>query len=377
MRFSFGKKRKSDLTVQTAVSDVYNEGLFSYFGTCAPAAACERKMYKSLRENVPVIDAAIYKIVRLVGGFEVLCGNKRIQSELKDFLMTVKVNSCETGINSFVSGYLEQLLTYGTAVGEIVTDGSREISGLYIASLDDVELCAGKNPFDLKIYSIGGYGERTLVPYPELILCGTLMPEPGNVYGTSILRGLPTVSDILMKIFRAVGTNWDRVGNVRFAVSYKPGENERGFSKERAKQIAGEWSKAMKSREPKDFVTVGDVSIKVIGADNQIPDSSVSVRQLTEQIVSKLSIPPFLLGLTWSSTERMSSQQADILTSELEYYRRAVECTVKKICDVYMKLKGVREKVEIVWDNINLQDEVELARARLLNAQADKLEKGG
>ena len=42
-----------------------------------------------------------------------------------------------------------------------------------------------------------------------------------------------------------------------------------------------------------------------------------------------------------------------------------------------MKLKGVREKVEIVWDNINLQDEVELARARLLNAQADKLEKGG
>ena len=377
MRFSFGKKRKSDLTVQTAVSDVYNEGLFSYFGTCAPAAACERKMYKSLRENVPVIDAAIYKIVRLVGGFEVLCGNKRIQSELKDFLMTVKVNSCETGINSFVSGYLEQLLTYGTAVGEIVTDGSREISGLYIASLDDVELCAGKNPFDLKIYSIGGYGERTLVPYPELILCGTLMPEPGNVYGTSILRGLPTVSDILMKIFRAVGTNWDRVGNVRFAVSYKPGENERGFSKERAKQIAGEWSKAMKSREPKDFVTVGDVSIKVIGADNQIPDSSVSVRQLTEQIVSKLSIPPFLLGLTWSSTERMSSQQADILTSELEYYRRAVDCTVKKICDVYMKLKGVREKVEIVWDNINLQDEVELARARLLNAQADKLEKGG
>ena len=377
MRFSFGKKRKSDLTVQTAVSDVYNEGLFSYFGTCAPAAACERKMYKSLRENVPVIDAAIYKIVRLVGGFEVLCGNKRIQSELKDFLMTVKVNSCETGIKSFVSGYLEQLLTYGTAVGEIVTDGSREISGLYIASLDDVELCAGKNPFDLKIYSIGGYGERTLVPYPELILCGTLMPEPGNVYGTSILRGLPTVSDILMKIFRAVGTNWDRVGNVRFAVSYKPGENERGFSKERAKQIAGEWSKAMKSREPKDFVTVGDVSIKVIGADNQIPDSSVSVRQLTEQIVSKLSIPPFLLGLTWSSTERMSSQQADILTSELEYYRRAVDCTVKKICDVYMKLKGVREKVEIVWDNINLQDEVELARARLLNAQADKLEKGG
>lgn len=51
-------------------------------------------------------------------------------------------------------------------------------------------------------------------------------------------------------------------------------------------------------------------------------DSDIPVRQLLEQIVAKLGLPPFLLGLSWSSTERMSSQQADILTSELEAYRR-------------------------------------------------------
>ena len=70
----------------------------------------------------------------------------------------------------------------------------------------------------------------------------------------------------------------------------------------------------------------------------------------------------------------MSTQQADILTSELEYYRCILNSTVTKICDTYFRLNGIQTDFEIVWDNINLQDEVELARARLLNAQAQKLE---
>ena len=47
----------------------------------------------------------------------------------------------------------------------------------------------------------------------------------------------------------------------------------------------------------KDFVAVGDVDIKVIGADNQMIGTEVPVRQMLEQIVAKLGMPPFLLGL--------------------------------------------------------------------------------
>ncbi len=48
----------------------------------------------------------------------------------------------------------------------------------------------------------------------------------------------------------------------------------------------------MRSGSVKDFVAVGDVDIKVIGADNQIPDSEIPVREMLEQIVAKLGIPP-------------------------------------------------------------------------------------
>ena len=124
----------------------------------------------------------------------------------------------------------------------------------------------------------------------------------------------------------------------------------------------------------KDFVAVGDVDIKVIGAENQIIDTEVPVRQLVEQLVAKLSVPPFLLGLNWSTTERMSSQQADILTSELEYYRRLLTPVLTKICSAFLRLCGSGKGVEINWANINLQDEEALARSRLYNAQAKAVE---
>ena len=124
----------------------------------------------------------------------------------------------------------------------------------------------------------------------------------------------------------------------------------------------------------KDFVAVGDVDIKVIGAENQLIDTEIPVRQLLEQLVAKLSIPPFLLGLNWSTTERMSSQQADILTSELEYYRRLLTPVITDVCSVFLRLCGSSKGAEVRWENINLQDEEALAKTRLYNAQAKALE---
>ena len=148
-------------------------------------------------------------------------------------------------------------------------------------------------------------------------------------------------------------------------------------SRERAQQIANEWADGMNSArygKVKDFIAVGDVDIKVIGSENKLFDTNVPVRQLLEQLISKLAIPPFLLGLNWSSTERMSSQQADILTSELEYYRRLVTPVLREIGDAFLCVTGADAVCSVQWDCINLQDETELANARLKNAQAKEIE---
>ena len=333
----------------------------------------ERRLYKALRDQIPIIDAAIGKIIRLAGGFQVTCKDPEEQRLISQFLCSVPVNGAQQGIQSFLDSYLEQLLLYGTAVGEIVLDPEGHIGALYNASLDDVEL-RQESPLEMKIFTREN-GEAKPLPWPELVFSTALCPEPGTPWGVSILRSLPFVTEILLKIYRSIGINWERVGDVRFAVTYKPGnDGDRAFARERAAQIAGEWRKAMQNEAPSDFVAVGDVSIQTIGADGKILDSEVPVRQMLEQIVAKLGLPPFLLGLSWSSTERMSSQQADILTSELEFYRRLLEPAIRKICGLWFRLEGKAQDYEILWDEITLQDETENANARWLNARALQLE---
>ena len=125
----------------------------------------------------------------------------------------------------------------------------------------------------------------------------------------------------------------------------------------------------------RDFVAVGDVDIKVIGADSQVLDSEVPVRQILEQLIARTGIPPFLLGLSWSTTERMSKQQADLLTSEITAIRRSLEPAVRRVCRLWLRLHGWSEDLEVEWEDINLQDLVEEARAELYHAQAEQIRK--
>ena len=360
-----GRKKRERLTaasVQTYAGPAF-PGL--------PLGAGERQLYKALRESVPIIDAALYKLRRLLGDFTVTCRDPAAQAGLEDFLAKVQVNAAGAGIGEFVGVYFEDLLTYGNAVGEMVLQGEH-IGALYNAGLDQLDL-EEDGPLGVKGYARGAEGRREC-PYPQLLLVSALNPEAGRPWGVSVLRGLPFVSQVLLQVYHTLGVNWERLGNVKFAVTCKPDGLGGMLAGDRARQVAREWKRAMTSREPCDFVAVGDVSIRAIGADNQILDSQVPVRQMLEQIVAKLGVPPFLLGLSWSSTERMSSQQADMLTSELDAYRRVLTPVVGKICDTWLALEGYEPGCRVEWEEITMQDEVDHANARYLTARAKKLE---
>ena len=370
------KKNEDSMSVQTCAQKSVSHPFLS-LADYNPYLKKQYELYESLREAVPVIDAAISKLTRLLGTFSVRCSDDTAQKSLDDFLMNVRVNNCSNGVFQFVYTYFDQLLTYGTAVGEIVLSKDRgDILALYNASLSDIELKAESTALDLSVYVKTADGTLKKVKNQDLLCVSLLNPTPGRSEGTSLLKGLPFVSSILLKIFNTIGVNFERVGNVRFAVTYKPTDSGGISSKQRVKEIASEWSRAMRDKSQVcDFVSVGDVSVKVIGADNQVLSCDVEIRHLLEQIVSKLSVPPFMLGLSWSSTERMSAQQADILTSELEHYRTILTPVIRKICRQYLRMQGLNDEISIEWSNINLQDEVELSKARLTNAQAEQIER--
>lgn len=331
-------------------------------------------LYYALREGVPIVDSAINKIVRLIGGFTFETGNENLDREMGEFFDTVNVGGNQQGIQSFVDGFFDQLLTCGTAIGEIVAD-ENEIYALYNGETRSVDVKRSQNGIDLEFFNSSGSSPMP-VKNPELILFAVLNPKPGKISGTGLLQGLPFVCDILLKIYNTIGTNWERVGNLRYAVTYKPQNDsaDKAFAKERANQMAQAWKDAMSSKDSvKDFVAVGDVNVKVIGADNQVLGSEVPVRQMLEQIIAKTGLMPYMFGLSWSTTERMSQQQADILTTELKAYRRIITPILKKIGDTYLRLRGISAPVSVVWDDITLQDQTQIAQAKFYNARAEQI----
>ena len=348
------------------------------FGAPQENPLTEWRLYDALRSAVPVIDAAIRKIVRLTGGFRLTVpeSEPEAQAVLDRFCAGVPVNASGCSLQLFADRMLDSLLTYGNAAGELLTDEAGVPAALMTAHpavLAVTPEAPDRCSFSLRTAD----GLTKPLPHPERILFAALDPPAGAVCGVSVLRGLPAVSEILLKIFSCIGQNYERAGNVRYAVTYRPDRDAAGFAKEHAGEIAAAWKEginAAKYGEVQDFVAVGDVDIKVIGAENQLFDTNVPVRQLLEQIISKLSIPPFLLGFSWATTERMSTQQADILTSELEYFRRILTPLLRRIGTAVLFAAGFAAEPEVVWDSINLQDETELAEARLKNAQAREIE---
>ncbi len=370
-----GKKKRSGAAVSAAAvqTSAFSNHPFAHLGGFSNLGLNNR-VFRSLRESVPIIDAAVLKIIRLMNDFTFETGNEPVDRQMNSFFENICVGGNQTGISAFVSTYMSDLLTYGSAVGEMIADGSG-FYALYNGELNTLEVKRAKNGLDIEFFNSG-----KKLPRQELILFSALNPEPGSIMGTSLLKGLPFICDVLLTIYNTIGENWEHAGNLRYAVTYKPADSDTdaGVARERAQQICRAWQDAMSSKDTvKDFVAVGDVSVKVIGADNNVLSSEVPVRQLMEQIVAKTGLPPYMLGLSWSTTERMSRQQADMLTTELEAYRKIITPVLVKIARKYLEINSVYLPVVVKWETITLQDETELAQARLYDAQAQNLLKEG
>jgi hypothetical protein len=378
--FTGRKKEAKCLSPQAVQIRSRDRHPFGALNGYVPLRNGEFALYRTIREAIPIVDAAILKLIRLAGGVSVQCDDCAAQRSMEEFLETVPVGRGQVGLQSFLDCFLDSMLTCGRAVGEIVpTRDNREIAALLCGDVGAIEIQEGDNPLEFCLCGRGENGGFEPFLRPDLILFSVFQPETGSPYGVSMLRSMPFLTELLLKIYQSMGMNWERMGNLRFAVTYRPGNDpgELLHLQERCDEIAREWSAAMqcsKNGEVRDFVAAGDVEIKVIGADNQILDSETPVRQILEQLIAKTGIPPFLLGLSWSSTERMSTQQADMMTSEITAIRRAMEPAVRKICHHWLRMHGFDGGVKLIWDDINLQDLTEEAKARLYDQQARAIE---
>ena len=107
----------------------------------------------------------------------------------------------QRGLQSFLDQYLDSMLTCGQGVGEMVLDREGgDIAALLCADPGQIEIREGETPLEFRLCTRGRDGQPVELPWQELLLFTPFQPGTDNPYGVSLLRSMPFLSGILLKI---------------------------------------------------------------------------------------------------------------------------------------------------------------------------------
>lgn len=331
-----------------------------------------------LRESIPLIDATILRMKDLIGFPEVEAAD-RLKRDIDGFLQRVPVNRIQFGAETWLRSHLDNAYTFGRSHTEIVlTADRRDVFGLVEVYTPTCGLRPTFDGFALNVvqYQYGGGVPLTLVP--ELLLTSVHDFRGDDPNGNSLIASLPFVSQILIKIYDAMRQTWERWGCPNYWVNWEPPDTWNDPDGTQGAAVLAPIQQALYSSDLnrangkiQHVVTTGKVTLAVMGADGQVLEFTETAKEFAQQILAKTGIPPFMLGLSWSTTERMSTAQAKLLTEVIEAGRMMVEPQIRQLIDLRQRLVGRTGRYELSWPKVSLQDLLDVSRADLMEKQAE------
>lgn len=366
--------------------------------------------YEALREAVGMLDGGINRLVTLDGIVRVRGTNERLVETIKhEFMDVVPVGDGEVGLQAFYAAQGNEIYEQGFSVGELVMDRKgRELIGLQVADskgigfrrdagvlrtyyrppapkkgnrrdgTDEVETV-------LRNQGMGALSTATQSQFvelpPERLIYASYQAEANNPYGTSIMRSVEFVAQILLRIHNATGQVWDRFGDPPLQLTYKT-KNRKLDGKDldkRRDELAATLKKVLDSKRSgnsADFVQAiaadDDITIKVIGGDGKPLEIEMPARHMVEQILAKFGLPSWMLGVQWSTAERMADQQSEMALQEsrTRFERRKPGLTA--VVQTWLRGRGITWQPgdwDLYQELPSLRDELKRAQAAFLRAQ--------
>lgn len=342
--------------------------------------------FEFLIESVPICGAAINKLVTLDGIPIVTGNNQKLVDEINEWMQHIPVNDIQRGLQSFHQGLSREAFEQGFAFGEFITNKNRtDIIGLRVADSKFIKF--SRDETGLRVYqrADGDNQEREL--NQSNLIYFSVNNENTNPYGTPVLRGCEFVSKIITTIYQATGNTWERFGDPSYSVIYKTSKKDGVDLEARRATIAAELNAALRAKKAgksADFVraidTNSEINISVIGADNTvILDMDVPMKYLIQDICGVTGLPAWMLGYSFSTTERRANFEAEMVLADVAVRQTAKTPHFERLISTMLLLRGRTWKPgdwQIEWKQVNLHDLVAQAQARFLNAQADMMGQG-
>lgn len=375
-------------------------------------------LYEALRENIGVIDRALRLLVTFDGIIRIEGKNQKLVDEITEWGKHVRVNDTEFGLQAFINNLSNEAYEQGHSVAQYVASPSLDdIARLVVADSKDIIYLRGTNGLDiwyrpaLPVFGInrsstervqdilqGKYnpsellGKMAGIGYAKVegdnVIPYSVNNENQNPYGTSFLRSTLFAAKNLLTIHNSVRLNWERYGDPAYFIKYKGSKGDMGEATMAARLSAITKSfnlvmDAKKKGTSADFVQAigkdSDLTIEIIGAEGKVMQMEIPARAMLEQIISSTSIPPNLLGLQWSSTERNAQFQVEVALNEGFIRSSLKNALVERLIMALLRLRGRSWRPgdwRVVFDQPNLHDLVAQAQANFLNAQADQMRAG-
>ncbi len=370
----------SDRTGGFQLRPNYGQGPFTPYYKQFIARKVEPVFFEFLRESIPIVDAAINRLVSLDGHIEVAGNSEDLKDEISEWMDNIRVNDVQRGAQAFHQSLTNEAFEQGFGLGEFVANEARnDIVQLRTADSKFIKFSRAGDGLDISQKADDDIDWRTL--NPDSLIYFSICNENQNPYGTPLMRSCEFVSKILTTIDNSLLNVWERFGDPSFNIIYKTSKKDGTDHAARRQQIETEFNTAIRAkREGKsaDFIRAIDkdseLTIEVIGHDNQVLELEVPSRHVLEQVVAKTGLPPWMLGLHWSTTERLSNAEAEMLLADVATRQAAKMPLFYNLVATMLALRGRRWKKGdwyLKFANVNLHDVVAQAQARFLNAQAD------
>lgn len=345
-------------------------------GTTTLRSNVPQQLLAQFYTNIPLLRRTVSVLSQFVGEPELRAGNDQQTEELQAWARTVPVGYVGRGLQTWLVDHLSQALVYGYAVGEAEIPPLRDTVGRLWSYRSDKFYFESDAAGALTIKQRDTVQSSGLNPLTAVST--TYDPQGCDPHGQSLFLALPTVAQTWLDMLFAYRATWRRNGIVSWHWNWEPPETLDDPSGDVGAAVIDRlesgWNDAMKSQAvdgiAKDFFTVGKITGEPLGAKSEVMDIETAKRAIVEELVVATGIPPWLLGYTWSTTERLSQQQADMLLATIDGLRRCVEGAVWHLAQLRQHLAGVPGEVEIEWPAVNLQDATEAAKAKLAEAQA-------
>lgn len=379
-------------------------------------------LYEALREAIGLLDGAVGALVALDGVLRVEGGNDRLVQLLQNELFqNIPVNDAEAGMQAFYASCGNELYEQGISVGELVMDErGRELVGLRVADSKGVAFSRdaetrrllwwyrpprhavtlrrdGTDQVEAVIRNVGAARAGELLAAseyaqldPQRLVYSAFMPEADNPYGVSVFRSLEFVSQILLKIENATGRVWDRFGdppyNLTFKVKSRALAADPAALEKRRQMLAQNLASVLEAKRrgnSADFVNAigGEdvLELQVIGGKDQVLEIEKPARHMVEMLLSKLQLPSWMLGLQWSTAERLADVQAEMALqqSRVRFERRLPG--LNRVVQTWLRGRGLTWKPgdwTLLQELPNLRDELKRAQARFLEAQTELMRSG-